>query len=145
MDINGDHIVVWSGKKVEIYEITDGTVLFLLVFFFSPPLVFSIPLTSQEKDTNFQHLSTFKSPALAATVHNDSVFVALPLRIEICNFQGICKQTISFMETEGDPLILNISGNFLVAITKNNYLKCWDLSRREARLHGSGRKFDEQG
>ena len=94
---------------------------------------------------NFHQVSSFKSTALCVSVHTESVYVGLPSRIEVCNWQGTCKQTLAFTEAEGDPILMHINGNFLVALTNKSFLRIWDISRREARRHGSGHKFDDQG
>ena len=44
--------------------------------------------------------------------------------------QGAVKQILQFSEAEGDPIFLDVCGNFLVAGTSVGYIKMWDLSRR---------------
>ena len=44
--------------------------------------------------------------------------------------QGTVKQILQFTETEGDPILLDVCGNFLVAGTSAGVIKVWDLSRR---------------
>lgn len=44
--------------------------------------------------------------------------------------QGTVKQILQFSEAEGDPILLDVCGNFLVAGTSVGYIKMWDLSRR---------------
>ena len=36
------------------------------------------------------------------------------------------------MESEGDPVLLDICGKYLVAGTSRRYVKAWDLTRRFA-------------
>lgn len=48
----------------------------------------------------------------------------------IACLQGTVKQILQFSETEGDPILLDVCGNFLVAGTSVGYIKMWDLSRR---------------
>ena len=45
-------------------------------------------------------------------------------------WQGTVKQILQFPEAEGDPILLDVCGNFLVAGTSLGYVKVWDLSRR---------------
>ena len=40
------------------------------------------------------------------------------------------KQILSFSEEEGDPVVLNVVGHFLVAGSESGYIKLWDLTRR---------------
>jgi len=44
--------------------------------------------------------------------------------------QGTVKQILNFSEAEGDPVLLDVCGNFLAAGTSLGYVKVWDLSRR---------------
>ena len=46
------------------------------------------------------------------------------------HLQGTVKQILQFSETEGDPVLLDVCGNFLVAGTSLAHIKVWDLSRR---------------
>ena len=52
--------------------------------------------------------------------------------LEYCSmcWQGTVKQILQFPEAEGDPILLDVCGNFLVAGTSLGYVKVWDLSRR---------------
>lgn len=45
-------------------------------------------------------------------------------------WQGTVKQILQCPEAEGDPILLDVCGNFLVAGTSLGYVKVWDLSRR---------------
>jgi hypothetical protein len=47
-------------------------------------------------------------------------------------------------EAEGEAIQLHCAGNYLVAMTAKNYIKCWNLSRRNAEGHGNARIIEEQ-
>ncbi|EDO25556.1 predicted protein, partial [Nematostella vectensis] len=57
--------------------------------------------------------------------------------------QGTVKQILPFSEAEGDPVLLDLCGNFLVAGTSQGYVKCWDVSRREAKQHCTPKNLTE--
>jgi intraflagellar transport protein 140 len=57
--------------------------------------------------------------------------------------QGTVKHTIGFTDAEGDPLTLDIMGNFLVVTTSKMWIKTWDIARREPRQHNPGRAFED--
>ena len=42
------------------------------------------------------------------------------------------KQILAFMEPEGYPIAINITGHYLIAGSSNAHLKMWDISRRYA-------------
>jgi intraflagellar transport protein 140 len=63
--------------------------------------------------------------------------------VQVRNFQGIIKQSLSFTEVEGAPLLLDICKSFLVVGTFNGYIKLWDISRREAKQHFSAKCMAE--
>ncbi len=94
-----------------------------------------------------QQVSSFTLPPSATSppvlgVHTDSIYLCQGNKIEVLTQKGITKQSLVFSETEGEVQKLHINGDYLVAVTSNNYIKMFDLSRREARIHGASRKFD---
>lgn len=116
LDVTGTHVVMWNGKKIMLYEHKDG--MFRL---------------EKEMEMNCS----------CVTLHARGVFVTNANRIEVFNFQGIRKQTLSFLEEEGHPILMDIEGDFLTAITKNNYIKLWNIGGREGKQIGVARKILE--
>lgn len=57
-------------------------------------------------------------------------FGLLSWSVNITCLQGTVKQILQFSEAEGDPILLDVCGNFLVAGSSVGYIKMWDLSRR---------------
>jgi intraflagellar transport protein 140 len=43
--------------------------------------------------------------------------------VEICNLQGVIRQTIAFTEAEGRPVLLDINGNFMAVSTDTGLIK----------------------
>jgi len=111
LDVHESHLAVWSGKKAEIYELGRGE-----------------PVQA----------SSFASPSTACALYKDSFFRNANSAVEICNLQGTVKQTLRFEESQGRVACLNVSGDFLVAVTHLHFLKMWKVSGREAKAHGPG-------
>jgi intraflagellar transport protein 140 len=43
--------------------------------------------------------------------------------VEICNLQGVIRQSVSFTEAEGHPLLLDINGNYMAVSTDIGVIK----------------------
>ena len=82
-------------------------------------------------------VSAFQSKATLGALHGESLYLCIENRIEVTNFQGQIKQTLPFTQQEGPPVAIDVSGQFLVAASQKGVIKVWDLSRREAKQHGS--------
>eukprot|EP00276_Gloeochaete_wittrockiana_P002244 CAMPEP_0184673476 /NCGR_PEP_ID=MMETSP0308-20130426/86689_1 /TAXON_ID=38269 /ORGANISM="Gloeochaete witrockiana, Strain SAG 46.84" /LENGTH=1407 /DNA_ID=CAMNT_0027120965 /DNA_START=36 /DNA_END=4259 /DNA_ORIENTATION=- len=121
VDTNGKQVVVWNNKKVEVYDV------------------------SEPKADLAKFVAGFQRPCSAVAIHQENVYIASSTRVEVCNLQGVIKQTLAFSEPEGDPVLLDIGGNFLAVATKNGLIKIWDISRRDAKQIGAGRRFEEGG
>ena len=116
MDISSSLLVVWSGKVIESFN-----------------------LTSEAVTGKFQK-NSFKCAA-----HKESVLVYTKGQIEVCNVQGTVKQTLSMPESEGEVTAIDIQGDHMVVTTESS-IKLFDLSRREYKMRGMARKFeDKQG
>ncbi|XP_036264768.1 intraflagellar transport protein 140 homolog [Pipistrellus kuhlii] len=106
--ITKDALAVWNGKHVVVFE-PSGAIL--------------------------RNAGTFlcESPALA--MHEENVYTVEPNRVQVRTWQGTVKQLLLFSETEGNPCLLDICGNYLVVGTDLAHFKSFDLSRREAKVH----------
>lgn len=111
---DGKSILVHNGLKAEIYEF-------------------------ENESANL--VSEFESDYDPVGINSDSVFRFVDCDLEICNFKGNVKHTISFTEGEGDPELLDMRGKFMVVGTDQGYIKIFDMSRREPKLHKAPGKF----
>lgn len=68
-------------------------------------------------------ISPFSSEAGHHRCYDKSVVCAVLL-------QGTVKQLLACSEVEGEPIDIDICGNYLVIATSNGVLKTYDLSRR---------------
>jgi intraflagellar transport protein 140 len=116
MDISSHLLVVWSGKVVESFNLSNESVT-----------------------------GKFQKNSFKCAAHKESVLVYSKGQIEVCNVQGIVKQTLSMPESDGDVTAIDIQGDHMV-VTTDSLIKLFDLSRREYKMRGMARKFeDKQG
>lgn len=116
--VTKSHTAIWNGKKVVVYEVASDKSL-------------------------VRAEGSFNSDSAVVVVHEQSVYTVEPGKIHVRTFQGTVKQILQFPEAEGDPILLDVCGNFLVAGTSLGYVKVWDLSRREAKQHCNPKSLEE--
>jgi hypothetical protein len=114
-DHTSQHVVVWSGKKAEVYEIT-----------------------SQQ---SCRYVCAFAKDTALIAIKGQTLFCLCGARVEVCNLQGTVKSTLAFTDAEGAPTTFDVMGSFLVVATAHGFIKMWDISRREPRQHGAGKLF----
>lgn len=114
-DHTSHHVVVWSGKKAEVYEIT-----------------------SQQ---SCRYVCAFAKDTALIAIKGQTLFCLCGARVEVCNLQGTVKSTLAFTDVEGAPTTFDVMGSFLVVATAHGFIKMWDISRREPRQHGAGKLF----
>ncbi|RXG67160.1 hypothetical protein Avbf_13031 [Armadillidium vulgare] len=103
-----EHIVVWNNKRMVVYEINTLS-------------------------SNTRIIDSFSCESDAAVMHENSIFSIEGSSIQVRSFQGTVKQTLSFQVQEGEPVALDVCGNFLVVGTLYGTIKLWDLSRRQTK------------
>ncbi|KAG3258905.1 intraflagellar transport protein 140 homolog isoform X1 [Ictidomys tridecemlineatus] len=111
-----DAVAVWNGKQVVIFE-PSGAVL--------------------------RNAGAFLCESPVVAMYEDSVYTVEPNRVQVRTWQGTVKQLLLFSETEGNPCLLDICGNFLVVGTDSAHFKSFDLSRREAKAYCSCKNLAE--
>ena len=117
-DHDESRVVVWSGKKVEVWQPgADGC----------------------------RFLGAFSRVTSLIGIRGESLFALVGPRIEVCNLQGTVKNTLTFTDAEGEPITLDIMGNFLVVATSLGHIKMWDVSRRQPKMVGGGTVFADSG
>jgi intraflagellar transport protein 140 len=113
---DGSGLVVWGGSKAEVYELKDG----------EP-----------------KRISQFKCSSSSMVLRGDFLYRTNGNHVEICNVQGVVKNSISFTEAEGKPYLLSLQGKFLAVATDQRLLRVFDLSRRDPKAIGSMGNFSE--
>lgn len=116
LDISSSILSVWNGKVIESFNLTTEN-----------------------------SAGKFSKASFKCAVHKESILVIGKGQLEVCNVQGTVKQTLSLPESEGEVTSIDIQGDNMV-ITTDTQIKLYDLSRREYKLKGMARKFeDKQG
>ncbi|XP_072167641.1 intraflagellar transport protein 140 homolog [Diadema setosum] len=104
-----DHVAVWNGKKVVVYEISQTV----------------------------RATGTFSTDSKLVCIHEQNIYTTEPGKIQVRTFQGTVKQLISMNENEGEPCTMDVTGNYLVVGTSGGVVKMYDVSRREAKPHNA--------
>eukprot|EP00058_Branchiostoma_floridae_P021724 XP_002607214.1 hypothetical protein BRAFLDRAFT_118626 [Branchiostoma floridae] len=117
--VTQDHLAVWNGKKLVVYDIPS------------------------DKGGVIRMTGTFQTDSALVCMHEQNVYTVEPGKIQVRNFQGTVKQLLTFSETEGEPIAMDVCGQYLVAGTSTNFLRMWDLSRREAKQHCNPKNLGE--
>ena len=74
-------------------------------------------------------------------IYDQTVYCAEGNNINVRNMHGASKQQLIFEESEGQVVLMDLNGKFIVAATDACLVKVWDLSRREVRQHGIPKRF----
>lgn len=74
--------------------------------------------------------ASFQCEAESAVIQDGSIYAIENGSVQVRSLQGTVKQTLSFPENEGQPIALDVCGNFLVTATLQGVVRLWDLSRR---------------
>ncbi|KZS12398.1 Intraflagellar transport protein 140 [Daphnia magna] len=113
IDVSGNHLLVWGEEKVVIYRMGVAT--------------------SNEKPFA---VGNFECGCLLARLHKTACFCLEGTLIQMRNFQGssLCSP-LSFMDSEGSPVALDISGHFLCVASSSGYVKLWDVANSDPKLH----------
>lgn len=78
------------------------------------------------------------------TFHRDGVLCMESYTIKVVNFQGVVKQEINFPKTEGEVIGYDYGKNTLLIHTNSQYLRLVDISRREVKVIGMVKKFEDE-
>uniref|UniRef100_A0A8C5R4T8 Intraflagellar transport 140 n=1 Tax=Leptobrachium leishanense TaxID=445787 RepID=A0A8C5R4T8_9ANUR len=109
-------IAVWNRKQVTVYELSGATL---------------------------RNTGSFSCDSPVLAMQEENIFTVEPNRVQIRTLQGTVKQLLSFSKQEGNPVMLDICGSFLVVATDAGYFKAFDLSRREAKSHSNCKSLGE--
>eukprot|EP00828_Plagiopyla_frontata_P040807 TRINITY_DN5635_c0_g1_i1.p1 TRINITY_DN5635_c0_g1~~TRINITY_DN5635_c0_g1_i1.p1 ORF type:complete len:383 (-),score=50.68 TRINITY_DN5635_c0_g1_i1:32-1180(-) len=120
LDCTDQNLLIWTGKKIEIHEIISTT-----------------------DDAQTKITSGFIEKCYQVAMYKDNVILIVDNGMKITNFKGVAKEEIPFLESEGQPKNMNILGNYMAMFTSLNYLKIYDLSRRELKQIGQNRRFED--
>ncbi|KAG5470425.1 hypothetical protein LSCM1_01669 [Leishmania martiniquensis] len=114
------NIALWNGSQIDLYTINEATSEFTLV--------------------NFVRTT---SPAFA--MHRDGLLYAKGNRVVFETLQLAPIAQMTFTESEGAPVIMDIMNDYLVAASAKNYLRLARVSARDLRQVGPARPLTFPG
>lgn len=84
---------------------------------------------------HLMNLGEFQLFCDGIAVYEQSVCTLEGNRVNVRSLQGTIKQTMTLTEEEGAGETIAVQGKFLVVCSKFLFVKIWDLSKRDLRLH----------
>lgn len=127
---SGPRLAVWNGSQVEVYELQGH----------SSSKKAGVSQSGVGSMPQIVFLNSFDSRACKVGMSRDHIFMAIGSRLDVTNSSGVVKQTLSFTDVEGDPVMLdvNVRGTHMAVATNKGLLKIFSVSRREVKQIGTG-------
>lgn len=124
MSINEHHIAFTNGRVIEIHEsIWKNNNL--------------LEFKEKKDDTpklNTKLISTFNCDNESLLVYKRNVITLFINGVTIRSLNGIIEASISAVSSEGEPIGMDVCGNYLTIFTLDGFLKIYDLSEREPKM-----------
>ncbi|XP_015439170.1 PREDICTED: intraflagellar transport protein 140 homolog [Dufourea novaeangliae] len=109
--VNKDYTAVSSGRQIAVYRIQRAS---------------SVTTT---------WITNFNCDTEKLLVYEHTLIVLTPAVIQLRSMEGTITQTLPTLPEEGEPITMDLTGQYLTVASLNGILKIWDLSKREAKLH----------
>lgn len=116
--VSTEHILVWGTKRVVVYELHRQT-------------------------KHLKVVGSFACECGGAVIYDHSVYCIEGSHIQVRTTQGTVKQSLTCLADEGEPIGIELCNHFLTVTTLLGYVKIWDLSRREAKLHSKPKNIND--
>lgn len=116
--VNSEHIIIWGTKRVIVYELHRQT-------------------------KHLKVIGSFACECGGAVIYDHSVYCVEGSHIQVRTTQGTVKQSLTCLSDEGEPIGVELCNHFLTVTTLLGYIKVWDLSRREAKLHAKPKNLND--
>ena len=88
-------------------------------------------------------MDEFSEKCVSVGIHNENIILMKERMIQTASFKGLIKQSLNFAESEGLLMNFNIMNQFMVIFTANNFMKTFDISRKEYKQIGITRRFED--
>jgi len=75
-------------------------------------------------------LGNFDCACTTARLYKTVCFCLEGTLIQMRSFQGSLLSTLSFMDSEGSPVLITLSAHYLCAASTIGFIKLWDVSNR---------------
>ncbi|XP_017888145.1 intraflagellar transport protein 140 homolog [Ceratina calcarata] len=109
--VNKEYVSVSSGRQIVTYRMIRDTSL------------------------NTTLITNFSCDTEKLLIYDHTLIVLTPVVIQLRSMEGTVVQTLPTLPEEGEPIIMDLTGQYLTVGSLNGILKIWDLSKREAKLH----------
>ncbi|XP_050592532.1 intraflagellar transport protein 140 homolog isoform X2 [Bombus affinis] len=109
--VNKKYIAVSSGRLVVVYKIHDDSSLYTTA------------------------IANFSCDTEKLLIYDHTLIILTPVVIQLRSMEGNVIQTLPTLSEEGEPITMDLTGQYLTVASLNGILKIWDLSKREAKLH----------
>ncbi|XP_020285443.1 intraflagellar transport protein 140 homolog isoform X2 [Pseudomyrmex gracilis] len=80
-------------------------------------------------------LATFSCDTEKMLIYEHTLIILTPTIIQLRSIEGSVIQTLPTLPEEGEPITMELTGQYLTVASLNGILKIWDLSKHEAKLH----------
>ncbi|XP_043479538.1 intraflagellar transport protein 140 homolog [Leptopilina heterotoma] len=109
--VNNDYVAVSSGRQIALYRL--------------------------KKDGMFStsSVSNFACDTEKILIYESILVILTPIVIQLRSIEGTIIQTLSTLPEEGEPITMELTGQYLTVASLNGILKIWDLGKREAKLY----------
>ncbi|KAJ1532231.1 hypothetical protein ONE63_000848 [Megalurothrips usitatus] len=126
--VSSDHIAAWSGRTVIVYQLLIGE---------------SVSISVEGTFSCMVDSAVLVDKSIVTLGEGDSTIPGASPNISVRTFQGTVKQSLILNDQEGRPLSMELNGTFLTVTTDIGFIKMWDFSRREAKVHGQAKDIAE--
>ncbi|EZA61734.1 hypothetical protein DMN91_004415 [Ooceraea biroi] len=79
--------------------------------------------------------ATFSCDTEKMLIYEHTLIVLTPMNIQLRSIEGSVIQALPSLPEEGEPITMELTGQYLTVASLNGILKIWDLGKREAKLH----------
>ncbi|XP_076752394.1 intraflagellar transport protein rempA [Xylocopa sonorina] len=109
--VNKDYVSVSSGRQIMTYRMQKDASLYTTV------------------------VANFNCDTDKLLIYDHTLIVLTPVLIQLRSMEGTVIQALPTLPEEGEPITMELTGQYLTVASLNGILKIWDLSKREAKLH----------
>ncbi|XP_015590632.1 intraflagellar transport protein 140 homolog [Cephus cinctus] len=109
--VDREYIAVSSSRHIAVYKINKDSTLHTTV------------------------IGSFNCDTEKILIHDSSLIILTPVAIQLRSMEGTINQTLPTTPEEGEPIAMELTGQYLTVASLNGILKIWDLSKREAKLY----------
>lgn len=109
--VNKEYVALSSGRQIVTYRIhKDGSI-------------------------STSMITSFSCDTEKLLIYDHTLIVLTPVVIQLRSMDGTVTQMLPTLPEEGEPITMDLTGQYLTVASLNGILKIWDLSKREAKLH----------